>query len=54
MAVRQLRCDKFVVFFAREMYILNLRCPGVTKVLREKLAMDQVCDQPGLNVLIIV
>ena len=39
------------------MYILNLRCPGVTKILREKLAsfrevrcfaMDQVCDQPGL------
>ena len=24
------RSDKFVVFFSRGMYILNLRCPGVT------------------------
>ena len=30
MTVRQLPCDKFVVFFAREMYISNMRSPGVT------------------------
>ena len=33
MKVWQLRCDKFVVFFAREVYILNLSSPGVTKDL---------------------
>ena len=58
-------CDKFVVFFAREIYILNLRTRGVTKDLRGKMAdassskarsfaMDQVCDQPGLDVSIMV
>ena len=50
-------------FFAREMYIFNLRSPGATKILREKIpssrkvrsfAMDQVSDQPGLSVPIIV
>ena len=30
------------------MYILNLRSPGVTKILREKLAMDQVVTDLGL------
>ena len=37
-----MRCDKTVLFFAREMYILNLRSPGVTKILREKLARVSV------------
>ena len=63
MAVCQLRCDKFVVFFAREECVLNLRSPGVTKDLREEIAsfrklrsfaMDQVRDQPRLNVSIMV
>ena len=58
MAVWQLRRDKFIVFLAREVYTLNLRSPGVTKDLKEKLAsfrkvrsfsMDQVSDQSGLN-----
>ena len=34
MAVSQLRCDRFVVFSAREIFILNLRSPGVTKNLK--------------------
>ena len=62
MTVSELPCDKFVVFFAREVYILNLRSPGVTKDLREEIASSQgeefchgqVCDQPGLNVSIMV
>ena len=33
MTVWQLRCDKFVVFFSRDVYILNLSFPGVTKDL---------------------
>jgi hypothetical protein len=33
--VLQVRCDKFAVFFSREMCILNFRSPGVTKDLRE-------------------
>ena len=58
MAVWQLPLDKFVVFFAREEYIPNLRSPAVTKDLRgnmqaffrkvKSFAMDQVCDQPRL------
>ena len=57
--VWQVRCDGFVVFSARQVCIISLRSPGVTKDLEIKqlslrkvrcFAMDQVRDQPGLNV----
>ena len=50
---------RLLLFFAREVYILNLKSPGVTKDLREEkasfrkvrsFAMDKGCDTTGLNV----
>ena len=46
MTVWQLRCEKFFVFFAREIYILNLSFPGVTKDLRR---LEQTVSRDSFN-----
>ena len=47
MAVWQLPCDKFVVFFAREMYISNLRSPGVTN--RSDMKVNQIGSEQTVS-----
>ena len=54
MSVWQLRCDKFVVFFAREVYILSLRSPGVTKDLRRKLTKSDLSKRSRETVFMAV
>ena len=47
MTVWQLPCDKFVVFFAREMYISNLRSPGVTN--RSEMEVNQIGSEQTVS-----
>ena len=47
MTVWQLPCDKFVVFFAREMYISNLRSPGVTN--RSEMKVNQIGSEQTVS-----
>ena len=47
MAVWQLPCDKVVVFFAREMYISNLRSPGVTN--RSEMKVNQIGSEQTVS-----
>ena len=47
MAVWQLPCDKFVVFYAREMYISNLRSPGVTN--RSEMKVNQIGSEQTVS-----
>ena len=47
MTIWQLPCDKFVVFFAREMYILNLRSPGVTN--RSEMKVNQIKSEQTVS-----
>ena len=47
MTVWQLPCDKFVVLFAREMYILNLRSPGVTN--RSEMKVNQIGSEQTVS-----
>ena len=47
MTVWQLPCDKFVVFFAREMYISNLKSPGVTN--RSEMKVNQIKSEQTVS-----